>query len=435
MKKIITALIAVFLLAGSYESKSQINTSLSFNTFYTQLSPYGRWVDNTDYGQVWIANANDFEPYGNNGHWVFTNYGWTWVSDYAWGWAPFHYGRWTYIQSYGWAWIPGYEWAPAWVNWCQYDDYYGWAPMGPGMGFNMGFGAIPFNHWRFVRHQYINSPNVYQHYQRPAIKSSAYNQVTIINNTQVNNNITYATGPAQQEVERITRKKIQLTQVNFTEEPSGKAAVVANEIRLYRPGTETGPAGVNRQPVKQATEPGTAIQPSNPALVKPPTTRPISKQPGELKNEGPAGVPRDQQLQPVKQQPQQITRKEEELLKPVQPAEQHNQQQADLNKQQEVIRQQQIKEQEAAARQQVQQQQDVQRKQREQQAEARRQQQQNDIRQQQIRQEQLRQQRQDEIRQQKPQRQPVRKELAEERAAQQPAAPVKAPAAKPSRKD
>jgi len=43
-----------------------------------------------------------------------TDDGMTWVSDYNWGWAPFHYGRWDYNDSYGWFWIPDNEWGPAW---------------------------------------------------------------------------------------------------------------------------------------------------------------------------------------------------------------------------------------------------------------------------------------------------------------------------------
>jgi len=28
------------------------------------------------------------------------------ASDYNWGWAPFHYGRWAYDPFYGWMWVP-----------------------------------------------------------------------------------------------------------------------------------------------------------------------------------------------------------------------------------------------------------------------------------------------------------------------------------------
>lgn len=242
MKKILIAFITIIALATGYKAEAQ--QGISFNTFYTELSPHGRWVNYPDYGQVWIANARGFEPYANNGHWVFTSYGWTWVSDYSWGWAPFHYGRWTYINSYGWAWIPGYEWAPAWVSWCNYDGYYGWAPLGPGMGFNSGFNSIPMNRWRFVRHQYINNANVYRHYERPVRN---VNNVTIINNTQVNNNVTYLAGPQRQEVERLTRKKIETKEIAFTP-AAGKTEVDKKQVRLYRPdaaGTQ------NTMPVEQ----------------------------------------------------------------------------------------------------------------------------------------------------------------------------------------
>jgi hypothetical protein len=40
------------------------------------------------------------------GRWVWVvPWGWTWVDDAPWGFAPFHYGRWVYV-SY-WAWVPG----------------------------------------------------------------------------------------------------------------------------------------------------------------------------------------------------------------------------------------------------------------------------------------------------------------------------------------
>jgi hypothetical protein len=33
-------------------------------------------------------------------------YGWTWVDTAPWGWAPYHYGRWCFVDGY-WAWAPG----------------------------------------------------------------------------------------------------------------------------------------------------------------------------------------------------------------------------------------------------------------------------------------------------------------------------------------
>src|SRR4029077_18082009 len=73
-----------------------------------------------------------------------------WVSDYSWGWAPFHYGRWVYAGGMGWEWIPGRRYAGAWVSWRYgWDDwaYVGWAPLPPlwcwHRGIAVGIGFVP----------------------------------------------------------------------------------------------------------------------------------------------------------------------------------------------------------------------------------------------------------------------------------------------------
>ena len=87
-----------------------------YQAFYDQLSPYGHWIDYPGMGYVFMPDVGpEFKPYSTNGHWLYTNEGWVWASDYNWGWATFHYGRWFYEDGYGWMWIPGHEWAPAWV--------------------------------------------------------------------------------------------------------------------------------------------------------------------------------------------------------------------------------------------------------------------------------------------------------------------------------
>src|SRR3546814_16106093 len=116
-----------------------------------------------------------------------TNYGNTWVSDYEWGWAPFHYGRWTYTDYYGWAWIPGYEWGPAWVSWRSGGGFYGWAPLGPRMSINVHFG-IPRHHLIFVPQRYMVSPGLYRSYVPFSNRVRISNTTTIINNTHTTNN-------------------------------------------------------------------------------------------------------------------------------------------------------------------------------------------------------------------------------------------------------
>ncbi len=77
-------------------------------TGYEDLDDYGHWRYVAGYGSVWApANvAADWAPY-RNGHWAFVEpWGWTWVEDEPWGFAPFHYGRWAYASG-GWCWVPG----------------------------------------------------------------------------------------------------------------------------------------------------------------------------------------------------------------------------------------------------------------------------------------------------------------------------------------
>src|SRR5258708_1472914 len=41
------------------------------------------------------------------GHWIWApRFGWTWLDDAPWGWAPSHHGRWVFVGPY-WAWAPG----------------------------------------------------------------------------------------------------------------------------------------------------------------------------------------------------------------------------------------------------------------------------------------------------------------------------------------
>ena len=139
----------------SIQKVSAQNENISLQVFYDELGQYGTWVDNPQYGSVWVPNVESgFRPYVTNGHWVFTDYGWTWSSDYPWGWAAFHYGRWYWDAQYGNVWVPDTVWGPAWVSWRQSEGYYGWAPLGPGMGIGNGYGNyynIPTDRWCFVR--------------------------------------------------------------------------------------------------------------------------------------------------------------------------------------------------------------------------------------------------------------------------------------------
>ena len=108
------------------------------------LTPYGQWVE-LDGNWVWqpsVAQTNpDWRPYCHSGHWVYTDVGWAWHSDYSWGWAaPFHYGRWSSNERLGWVWTPDTTWGPAWVSWRNDEVHAGWAPLPPAAKFEVGVG-------------------------------------------------------------------------------------------------------------------------------------------------------------------------------------------------------------------------------------------------------------------------------------------------------
>ena len=112
--------------------------------FYDALAPYGTWVDVPGYGWCWqptvVVINPSWQPYSDEGCWLWTDNGWYWNSYYAWGWAPFHYGRWCQYPRYGWLWCPDNVWGPAWVCWRDYPGYCGWAPLPPGAFFTAGLG-------------------------------------------------------------------------------------------------------------------------------------------------------------------------------------------------------------------------------------------------------------------------------------------------------
>jgi hypothetical protein len=103
--------------------------------FQQDLGPHGRWIEAEPgqwYWQPAIAvSTPGWRPYWDGGHWVYSDAGWYWASDYPWGRVAFHYGRWHLHPRHGWVWFPGRVWGPAWVVWRNGGDYCGWAPLPP----------------------------------------------------------------------------------------------------------------------------------------------------------------------------------------------------------------------------------------------------------------------------------------------------------------
>jgi hypothetical protein len=117
-------------------------------TGYEDLNQYGTWVDDSSYGEVWIPRSvpAGWAPY-RTGHWAYEQpWGWTWIDDQPWGFAPYHYGRWANREG-RWMWLPPQRdsrpvYAPALVAFVggvelsaalsrQSSAPVGWFPLGP----------------------------------------------------------------------------------------------------------------------------------------------------------------------------------------------------------------------------------------------------------------------------------------------------------------
>lgn len=234
------SLLLVALLCGtSHRANAQYDEmNVSYNDFYQDLSIYGQWIDDPKYGYVWSPDEDgSFRPYFTNGYWVMTDYGNTWVSNYPWGWACFHYGRWTYDNYYGWLWIPGSNWGPSWVSWRYNEGYFGWAPLGPEYEFtvNMSNYSCPNDWWTFIPSQYIYSGNYYRYWSGPRGNNTLITRTTIINNVFVTNNAQYVSGPHLQQVQQVSKQPVQIYKITNSTSLNTRVTQRTNTIRMYRP--------------------------------------------------------------------------------------------------------------------------------------------------------------------------------------------------------
>lgn len=241
-----TALAIMFFLTSSFTGTAQYRggANISFQNFYDDLSPYGRWMQYPDYGYVWMPNVDrDFRPYSTNGRWLWNDdYEWMWASDYDWGWATFHYGRWFYDSYYGWMWVPGYDWSPAWVAWRDGGDYYGWAPLQPGINININFSLgrynPPMDYWIFAPRRYIYSHNIFDFCMPRSRNNYIFSQTTIINNYNYGRNI-FRTGPDRRDAERHIGGRINSVNIRESENYRGNGFDRRrNEMSIYRPSVD-----------------------------------------------------------------------------------------------------------------------------------------------------------------------------------------------------
>lgn len=226
---------------GYYQASSP-RSEVGF--FYDELSPYGDWVLTRDLGWAWFPR--DVHPYWRpyrEGRWVVTEYGWTWVSDEPFGWATYHYGRWSWDPHFGWLWVPGTVWGPAWVSWQHGGGYVGWAPLPPAVGFEVGIGirlggfdlrvGIRPDSYSFVQERSFLEPRL-SSYVIPTARN-----VTIIHYTTNTTNYTYVdnrvvnSGVDVRSIEQATGRRTQRLQITEGR-TRAHSEVAQNEVRIFR---------------------------------------------------------------------------------------------------------------------------------------------------------------------------------------------------------
>ncbi len=149
---------------------------------YEDLDQYGTWRNVPVYGRCWVPSnvSAGWAPY-HDGHWVWVDpWGWTWVDDEPWGFAPFHYGRWAHFDGF-WGWVPG----PVAVAPVYAPALVAWVGFGGGAGVSVGFGRGPAVGWFPLgpRDVYIPAYGASRNY----VSRVNVSNTTVINNTNVTN--------------------------------------------------------------------------------------------------------------------------------------------------------------------------------------------------------------------------------------------------------
>jgi hypothetical protein len=222
MKRILLAITVLVLLLPAVP-QLEARTDVSIDFFYDNIGSGGNWVEVADYGYCWqptisVSNRN-WRPY-SDGYWAYTDVGWTWVSYEDFGWATYHYGRWTRLRDRGWFWVPGREWGPSWVSWRTGGDYVGWAPLPPRRGGDIydnspitGQVDIEFDigplYYNFVDVRYIGEPLLRERIFAPEQNVTYITRTVNVTNITYTNSTVYNYGPDYNTLSRYSTRPIQ----------------------------------------------------------------------------------------------------------------------------------------------------------------------------------------------------------------------------------
>jgi Family of unknown function (DUF6600) len=292
---------------------------------YEDLDEYGDWRSVPDYGYVWFPSrvAARWAPY-RFGHWVWiAPWGWTWVEDEPWGFAPFHYGRWAAVDG-AWCWVPGPRvvrpvFAPALVVFIGGPRFsmslsfggggMAWFPLGPREVYVPPYRTSV----RYVQNvnvtnttvNVVNVTNVYNNVNVTQVRYMHQNNVGAV--TAVSHDTFVNARSVGTAAVRISPQQIQAAEVqrNFAVAPERKSIVGAGAPAKVRP-----PESVLRRQV---------IVKEAPAIPRTPTERSF---PGSATQQGRVPTPPSQQQLPQRQQqvPQQrFPREQQQPQQPQQP--------------------------------------------------------------------------------------------------------------------
>ena len=187
------------------ESSNYISPEM---TGAADLDEYGHWRYAAGYGPVWAPAqvGPGWAPY-RNGHWVWVApWGWTWVEDEPWGFAPFHYGRWAYVDA-GWCWVPG----PVYVR----------PVYAPALVVFVGGGAVAFGGGAGVAWFPLAPREVYVPWYRT---SPGY--VNNVNVTNTNVNVTQVTNVYNTTI--INNNTTNVTRINYANQHVGNAVTAVS---------------------------------------------------------------------------------------------------------------------------------------------------------------------------------------------------------------
>jgi hypothetical protein len=258
---------------------------------YEDLDNNGTWRSDPTYGNVWTPTSvqSGWAPY-HNGHWVWiAPWGWTWVDDAPWGYAPFHYGRWVSLRG-NWGWVPGpmnYQpvYAPALVAFIGGANFgvsisaggggeVGWFPLGPREVYVPGYNTS---------RAYVDRVNTSNTNVSNTTITNVYNNQVTNNNI---NNVTYVNRAVPGAVTAVPQNAFR------SSAPVARAAVPVNEKQIAAaPVVTRAVVAPSRDSVlgtsaptanRVAQPPAVVIRPVVAKATPPPPPVPFAKQQQEL---------------------------------------------------------------------------------------------------------------------------------------------------------